>query len=76
MIPKGLAHGFSVLSETADVLYKCNEFYHKESEAGIIYNDPELNIDWQLPKGSEIVSSKDLKLPSFAKSRNNFEFMP
>jgi dTDP-4-dehydrorhamnose 3,5-epimerase len=73
-IPMGLAHGFSVLSETADILYKCNDFYHRESEAGIIYNDSDLNIDWRLSAGSEIVSPKDLLLPSFAKARNNFEF--
>lgn len=64
-IPRGFAHGFSVLSETASVLYKCDNFYHKESEAGIMYNDPDLNIDWQIPKESMIISDKDMSLSSF-----------
>lgn len=64
-IPRGFAHGFSVLSETATVLYKCDNFYHKESEAGIMYNDPDLNIDWQIPKESMIISDKDMRLSSF-----------
>lgn len=71
-IPRGFAHGFSVLSETADVLYKCDEFYHKESEAGIIYNDPVLQIDWKIPPGNELVSDKDLHNPLFADCKNNF----
>ena len=66
LVPKGFAHGFSVLSETADVLYKCDVFYNKASEAGILYNDPSLNIDWRIPTGKAIVSDKDLQQPSFA----------
>ncbi len=73
-IPAGLAHGFSVLSEKADVLYKCDHFYNKDNEAGIIYNDPALNIDWQIPKDNEIVSEKDLAFPLFENCRNNFVF--
>ena len=65
LIPRGFAHGFSVLSETAEVFYKCDEFYHKESELGIIYKDPELNIDWLLSDGESIVSEKDQLLPLF-----------
>ena len=72
LIPAGFAHGFSVLSPTAVVMYKCDAFYHKESEAGIIYNDPELAIDWQLPAGAELVSDKDLLLPVLANCNNNF----
>ena len=71
-IPAGFAHGFSVLSEYAEVLYKCNTFYNKESEAGILHNDPSLNIDWVIPAGKEIVSEKDKGLPLFAECRNNF----
>ena len=63
LIPKGFAHGFSVLSETAEVIYKCDEFYHKDSEAGIIYNDAALNIDWQIPAGKAIISEKDQQQP-------------
>jgi len=73
-IPAGFAHGFSVLSETAIVLYKCNAFYNKESEGGIIYNDPSLNIDWQIPTGKAIVSEKDMLSPTLAQCKNNFEF--
>jgi dTDP-4-dehydrorhamnose 3,5-epimerase len=72
-IPQGFAHGFSVLSETAIVLYKCNEYYNKESEGGIRFDDPSLGIDWGIPKGSEIISEKDLQLPYFAAHKNNFE---
>jgi len=71
-IPAGFAHGFSVLSEKAEVLYKCDSFYDRESEAGILYNDPFLNIDWTIPAGKEIVSEKDKGLSLFAECRNNF----
>lgn len=73
-LPAGFAHGFSVLSETAIVLYKCNEFYNKESEGGIRFDDADLNIDWQIPAGKEIVSEKDLQLPAFKDCQNNFEY--
>ncbi|MGV3529420.1 MAG: dTDP-4-dehydrorhamnose 3,5-epimerase [Flavisolibacter sp.] len=74
LIPAGFAHGFSVLSEYATVLYKCDAYYNKEAEAGILYNDPALNIDWQVPAGKEIVSEKDLQLPAFESCSNNFQF--
>lgn len=64
-IPKGFAHGFVVLSESAIFSYKCDNFYHKPSETGIIYNDPNLNIDWRLHKDQLIISAKDKELPSF-----------
>jgi dTDP-4-dehydrorhamnose 3,5-epimerase len=73
-IPPGFAHGFSVLSERAEVLYKCDEFYSKESETGIRYNDPSLNIEWKIPADDIIVSEKDQQLPLFANSKSNFEF--
>ncbi len=72
LIPAGFAHGFSVLSETAVVMYKCDALYNKESEGGIIYNDPELAIDWQLPEGAAVVSDKDLVLPVLKACNNNF----
>lgn len=72
LIPHGFAHGFSVLSATATVLYKCDAFYHKESEGGIIYNDADLAIDWQIPEGKQIISEKDLQLPVFKDALNNF----
>jgi len=74
LIPKGFAHGFSVLSESAEVIYKCDAFYHKESEAGIMYNDAALNIDWKIPADEAIISDKDLLHPSITNCKNNFVF--
>ena len=73
-IPPGFAHGFSVLSERAEVLYKCDSFYDKESEMGIRYDDPLLNIDWKVPSEKIIVSGKDQQLPFLAQSKSNFVF--
>ena len=64
-IPEGFVHGFSVLSEEAIVLYKCNQYYNKSAEFGIQYNDSQLNIDWKIPKEQEIISKKDLLLGEF-----------
>jgi dTDP-4-dehydrorhamnose 3,5-epimerase len=66
LVPKGFAHGFSVLSEMAEVLYKCDALYHKESEGGLLYNDPALQIDWQIPIEKAIVSDKDKIHPVLA----------
>jgi dTDP-4-dehydrorhamnose 3,5-epimerase len=65
LIPKGFAHGFAVLSSFAVVLYKTDDFYRKEAERGIIYNDPDLNIDWQIPLSRAVVSDRDRQLPPF-----------
>lgn len=65
IVPHGFAHGFSVLSETASVMYKVDQLYHKDSERGIRFDDPTLAIDWQLIADEVIVSDKDLILPSF-----------
>lgn len=73
-VPKGFAHGFAVLSKRADVMYKCDAFYNKESETGIIYNDAELSIDWKLPPETVIVSGKDKELPTFAQFNNSFVY--
>ena len=62
-IPKGFAHGFAVLSETAVFEYKCDEFYHPESEAGVSIMDPSLGIDWRTPLAEAILSEKDTRLP-------------
>lgn len=62
-IPKGFAHGFSVLSETAIVYYKCDAYYNKASEAGIHPLDETLNIDWQIPSSQQLLSEKDKTLP-------------
>ena len=66
-IPKGFAHGFSVLSETAEVSYKCDAYYNKEAESGIHPLDETLNIDWQIPIDKQRISEKDLLLPTFNK---------
>lgn len=73
-IPKGFAHGFSVISEKAEVMYKCDCFYNKESEGGILYNDPALNIDWRIPAEAAIVSEKDKQLPLLMDCKNSFVF--
>jgi dTDP-4-dehydrorhamnose 3,5-epimerase len=74
LVPVGFAHGFSVLSEQAVVLYKCDSLYNKENEAGICYNDPDLQIDWQIPAGKENVSEKDKILPPLRNCIANFIF--
>jgi dTDP-4-dehydrorhamnose 3,5-epimerase len=68
-IPRGFAHGFLVLSETATFFYKCDNFYNKESEGGIIFNDTQININWNFPESELIISEKDQHLPTleFAK---------
>ena len=65
LIPRGFAHGFSVLSETAVFAYKCDNLYCKESEGGIRFDDPALGIDWRVEKGQELLSDKDKDLPFF-----------
>ncbi|CAH0198169.1 dTDP-4-dehydrorhamnose 3,5-epimerase [Pedobacter sp. Bi27] len=65
-IPRGFIHGFSVLSETAEFLYKCDNFFNKASETGVIYNDADLNIDWLIPEKDLAVSDKDLLLKPFS----------
>lgn len=68
-IPRGFAHGFLVLSETATFFYKCDNFYNKESEGGIIFSDPEINIDWQFEINKLIISEKDQMLPTLSNSK-------
>lgn len=68
-IPRGFAHGFSVLSDIAIFTYKCDNFYNKESEGGILWNDTDLNIDWKLPTEVIQLSEKDKIQPLF-KERN------
>jgi dTDP-4-dehydrorhamnose 3,5-epimerase len=67
LIPKGFAHGFSVLSQHATILYKCDTIYHPESESGIRFDDPDLKIDWKVELASAIISEKDRVLPYFNK---------
>ena len=68
-VPKGFAHGFLVLSDTATFFYKCDNFYNKESEGGLLYNDKSVKIDWQFPVENLIISEKDLILPTIEKAK-------
>ncbi|WP_396177343.1 dTDP-4-dehydrorhamnose 3,5-epimerase [Flavobacterium sp.] len=68
-IPRGFAHGFLVLSETATFFYKCDNFYNKESEGGIIFNDPVLKIDWQFNEKELIISEKDQNQPNLENAK-------
>ena len=65
-VPRGFAHGFIVLSDTAIFSYKCDNYYNKASEGGIRYDDPSLGIDWKLPKEDILVSEKDLLLSTLS----------
>lgn len=71
-VPEGFAHGFCVLSDTADVLYKVNSEYSPEHERGIIWNDPKLAVKW--PTNNPIVIKKDLQLPTLKNADNNFVY--
>lgn len=71
-IPRGFAHGFSVLSEIAVIQYKCDNLYNPDFERGISFNDPDLNIDWKIEDLIPIISDKDLIHPFFKKADNNF----
>ena len=68
-VPKGFAHGFLVLSETATFFYKCDNFYNAASEGGILYNDPKIGIDWQFEIDKLIISEKDKTLPNLANAK-------
>lgn len=74
LVPKGFAHGYSVISETAEVFYKCDQFYHKESDGGIAWNDPALQIDWKIPTDKITVSEKDKHHPLLENATHNFVF--
>jgi len=73
-VPRGFAHGFSVLSETAIFSYKCDNVYNKEAERAVNINDPELGINWMLEDTKPIVSEKDLAAPMFSAAEMNFIF--
>ncbi len=71
MIPRGFAHGFMVVSDHAEFAYKCDDFYHPEDEGGIMYNDPDIAIDWP-DVGELILSEKDQKHPTLKESKIEF----
>jgi len=64
-VPRGFAHGFLVLEDDTIISYKCDNYYHKSSEGGIVFNDKDLNIDWKFPENEIILSEKDKQLPTF-----------
>ncbi len=68
-VPRGFAHGFLVISETATFFYKCDNFYNKESEGGLIFNDATVNIDWQFPTDDLIISEKDIIQPNLENAK-------
>jgi dTDP-4-dehydrorhamnose 3,5-epimerase len=72
LVPRGFAHGFLVLSEAAEILYKCDEFYHPEAEGGIMYNDPALKINWGMSEKDLILSQRDQNHPTLEKAIFNF----
>ena len=71
-IPRGFAHGFSVLSEEVIFQYKCDNFYSPQSEGAIAWNDPDLNIDWRIPAEKVVLSEKDSKHPRLKDWQNVF----
>ena len=73
-VPRGFAHGFAVLTETAVFQYKCDNFYHPEADAGINIKDETLNIDWRIPVEKAILSAKDLKHANLVDSAHDFVF--
>jgi dTDP-4-dehydrorhamnose 3,5-epimerase len=72
LVPKGFAHGYVVLSATAEVMYKCDAFYHPAAEGGILPTDAALGIDWKVPASDMIISGKDLVLPLLKDHVNPF----
>lgn len=68
-IPRGFGHGFITLSDTAEFFYKCDNYYNKEAEGGIIYNDPDININWVLSLEEIVLSDKDAQLPLLKNAR-------
>ena len=74
LVPKGFAHGFSVLSESAVVFYKCDELYAPDFEAGIRFDDPGIGIDWKLPSADRILSPRDVGMPVHGMARMNFAY--
>lgn len=72
LVPKGFAHGFLVLSSAAEIVYKCDEFYHPESEGGIYFDDPQFGVQWPIPVGEMILSEKDRHYKRLAECPHGF----
>jgi len=73
LIPHGFAHGYSVLTDTAEVFYKCDTFYDKSVETGVYFADPTIGVDWKINLSEAIISEKDQKQPRFNENWNTFE---
>ena len=74
LVPKGFAHGFSVLSKTAVILYKCDELFAPDHEAGIRFDDPEIGVDWKTGPENRVISQRDLDMPLLKDAKLNFKF--
>jgi dTDP-4-dehydrorhamnose 3,5-epimerase len=74
-IPRGFAHGFVVLSERSIFSYKCDNFYDKDSESGLRFNDPDINIDWKIDAGSIIINDRDNAFPSLKELRSQIDIL-
>lgn len=72
LVPRGFAHGYSVLSKTAEIMYKCDNYYDKSAEGGIAYDDPVLAIDWKIDLADAIISDKDKSQPLMADAQIDF----
>lgn len=75
-VPRGFAHGYVVLSDTAVFAYKCDNFYAKSHDAGVLYNDPNLNIDWEIDLDKAVLSEKDKLQPVFGDHKSYSSFKP
>ncbi|KAF0239397.1 MAG: dTDP-4-dehydrorhamnose 3,5-epimerase [Sediminibacterium sp.] len=73
-VPRGFAHGFVVLSAEATFFYKCDNYYNKASEGGVLFNDPDLGIDWKIDSKDVIMSEKDIVLPRLKDMVNTLQF--
>lgn len=71
-VPPGFAHGFAALTQTAEIHYKCDQFYNKEAEGSVLFNDPKLGIDWRIDPSEMIISDKDLVSPNLDNLKSRF----
>jgi len=72
LVPRGFAHGYAVLTDTAEVFYKCDNLYSKADEGGVLYNDPAINIDWKINLADAIISDKDKVQPLLSQCNSTF----
>ena len=75
LVPRGFAHGFATLTPNVNFMYKCDNYYNAEADAGIAFNDKDLAIDWQIDLSKAIISEKDKKLPTFKEFKKNNNFV-